>query len=105
MQNQEIINDIIENLEELTVKKNDPQVKQLIHTIGRLISRLKLNDKKKSMALAKISNDLKTAEASESQFYSLNNPGTKKILYSSGFYQSINILKEELITLLSTLKN
>ena len=102
MSNNEIIADIKENFERFNTHKNE-EVKPVLNTIIRLISRLNVTDKKDNLHLLKISSDLKSAGENEAQFFRLNNPENKLIQYSESFYKSINILKDELFKILNKL--
>lgn len=102
MENAEIINSIKENLEELGKRKN-AEVKQLVNGIVRYLTRLKSVDKDIQQELARIASDLRMNEINEEKFHQLNNPTSNKTQYSEGFYSSLEILKEELLTLLSKL--
>lgn len=99
MNNQDLIKDIKENFEELN-KRNNAEVKALINTIVRLTGRLKLEDQQLTLKISKITSDLKMAEVGETEFYKMNHPDSKEIRYNSGFYDSVKILKEELLSLL-----
>jgi hypothetical protein len=103
MRNSELIADILGNFERIEAGKNET-VKPALNAITRLISLLKARDREDNLHLLKISSDLKSAEESESQFFTLNNPRTKDTEYSDSFYQSIHILKEELFQILDQLK-
>lgn len=98
MNNQDLIKDIKDNFEELN-KWNNAEVKTLVNTIVGLIGRLKLEDQQLTLKISKIASDLKMAEVGETEFYKMNHPDLKEIRYSSGFYNSVKILKEELLSL------
>ena len=102
MTNSEIIKDVKENFKRLNAHKNN-EVKPLLNALQRSIMRLKVSDKKDNLYLLKISADLKSAEESEAQFFTLNNPEIKTPKYSDSFYESVNVLKEELLLFLTKL--
>ncbi len=100
MENKEIITSIRENMEVLN-KRNNKEVKSHINTLVRQIGRLQTEDKELKLQLARIASDLRMTEINEEKFHQLNNPSNPQILYSEGFYHSLEILKSELLPLLS----
>lgn len=95
-----LINDIINHFEELN-KRNDAQTKSIINTIARLCGRIKLDDKTNQLQLSTLVTYIKSAETSESTFYKMNNPTSKETRYSQSFYDSVNVLKKDLLSLLN----
>lgn len=103
MENTEIIDSIRENLQELDRKKS-ADVKLLVNTVVRSLGRLKAEDKSIQLQLSKLASDLRMNELNEEKFFRLNNSSSAKMEYSEGFYSSLNILKQELLVLLTKLE-
>jgi len=99
MSNEEIIKEIRQNFERLSSRKNS-EVKSLVNTISRQIGRLHVQDKELSLTLLKISEDLRNMLTSEKDYFDIKNKtsGTPEVKteYSESFFESLNVLKEEL---------
>jgi len=102
MTNTEIITEIKKNFERVADHKNI-NVKSEINSVVRQIGLLKVQDKSANLRLLQIIADLKSAEENETRVFKLSNPEAGTIEYSDSFFNSVNILKEELFEILNKL--